>query len=100
MNYYGFATEMIYQNKYVMSSPMKLVEAELKSRSINYNQNDMDRWCLGNASIQIDSLGNIMCVKISNNEKRRIDGAVTLIILYEVFRRHRDEMMSILQAEQ
>ena len=79
---------------------MKLVEAELKSQSINYNQNEMDRWCLGNASIQIDNLGNIMCVKVNNNDKRRIDGAVTLIILYEVFRRHRDEFMKMLQAEQ
>lgn len=100
MEYYGFNCEMIYQNKYVMSGPMKLVEAELKSQSINYNQNEMDRWCLGNASIQIDNLGNIMCVKVNNNDKRRIDGAVTLIILYEVFRRHRDEFMKMLQAEQ
>ena len=98
MNYYGFNCEMIYQNRYVMSPPMKLVEAELKSQSINYNNNEMDRWCFGNASIQIDNLGNVMCVKVNGNEHKRIDGAVTLIMLFEMFRRHRDEFMKMLIA--
>ena len=93
MDFYNFECEMIYQNRNVMSSPMKLVEADLKARYINYNRNEMDLWCLGNASMEMDNLGNVMCVKIDNQKSRRIDGAVTLIILYEVFRRYRNDFM-------
>lgn len=93
MDMYGIECEMIYQNRYVMSSPMKLVEADLKARLINYNQNDMDKWCLGNSSMEIDDLGNVMCVKMENQRGKRIDGAVNLIILYETFRRYRSEFI-------
>lgn len=89
MDFYGFDYEMVYQNKLTLSNAMKLVEADLKDRLINYNENPVDRWCLGNASMEIDSLGNVMAVKINNQAQRRIDGAVTLIILYEMFRRYR-----------
>lgn len=91
MNEYGFECEMIYQNRHVMSSPMKLVEAELKARLINYNQHKVDKWCLGNSSMEMDNLGNVMCVKVNNQPGRRIDGAVTFIILYEVYRRFRSD---------
>ena len=95
MDEYGFDCEMVLQNKFVMSNPMKLVEADLKGRLINYNNNPIDAWCLGNASIEIDNLGYIMCVKINNQRTRRIDGAVTLIILYEMFRRYRSEFLQM-----
>lgn len=93
MNDYGFEYEMIYQNRNVMSPPMKLVEADLKARYINYNRNEMDMWCLGNAALEMDNRGNIMCVKIDNQKSKRIDGAVTLIILYEMFRRYRNDFV-------
>lgn len=94
MEFYGFDCEMVYQNKLTLSTPMKLVEADLKDRLINYNENPVDRWCLGNASMEIDSLGNVMAVKINNQAARRIDGAVTLIILYEMFRRYRTQLQN------
>lgn len=94
MDYYGFECEMVYQNKITLSNAMKLVEADLKDRLINYNENPVDRWCLGNASMEADSLGNVMAVKINNQAQRRIDGAVTLIILYEMFRRYRTTLYS------
>lgn len=93
MDEYGFNCEMILQNRFVMSQPMKLVEADFKEQLINYNENPVDRWCFGNASMQIDSLGNVMCVKINNQPNKRIDGAVTTIILYEVYRRYRTEFI-------
>jgi phage terminase large subunit-like protein len=97
MDDYGFDCEMIYQNRFVMSSPMKLVEADLKAQMINYNQNEMDKWCLGNAAMEMDNLGNVMCVKVNNQKSKRIDGAVNLIILYEVFRRCRNDFMNNLK---
>lgn len=94
MDEYGFNTEMILQNRFVMSQPMKLVEADFHEQLINYNENPVDKWCYGNASMQIDGLGNVMCVKINNQPNKRIDGAVTTIILYEVYRRYRTDFIS------
>lgn len=93
MDEYGIETEVIQQNPAVMSSPMKLVEADLKSRIINYGANPMDKWCLGNASMQVNNNGQVMCVKIGNQASRRIDGAVTLVILYATLQRFRSEYM-------
>lgn len=93
MEYYGFDCEIVVQNKLVMSNPMKLVEADLKSQLINYNENPVDQWCLGNASMEMDNLGNVLCVKINNQAARKIDGAVTLIILYEIYRRYRSDLL-------
>ena len=91
MDEYGFDTEIVIQNKLTLSNAMKLVEADFKARRINYNENEIDQWCLGNASMEIDDLGNVMCVKINNQHSKRIDGAVTMIILWEMYRRHRSD---------
>ena len=94
MDEYGFECEIVLQNKLTLSNAMKLAEAELKARRVNYNENPMDRWCLGNASMEIDDLGNVMAVKINNQHSKRIDGAVTLIILYEIYRRWRSDFVA------
>ena len=93
MDEYGIDTEMIQQNPAVMSSPMKWVEADLKARLINYGRNPIDMWCFSNASMQIDNLGRVMCVKINKQHSRRIDGAVTMIILYATLQRFKSEFM-------
>jgi phage terminase large subunit-like protein len=95
MGEYSLEIEMILQGK-VLSNAMKLVEADLKDQVINYNENEMDRWCLGNAAIEMDNLGNIMCVKVKKQASKRIDGAVTLIILYEIYRRYRNEFHKLI----
>lgn len=93
MDYYNITTELIQQSKEVMSQPMKLVEADLKSRLIEYGNNPVDEWCFGNASIEVDNLGRVLCVKINGQPSRRIDGAVTTIILYATYMRFRSEFM-------
>lgn len=93
MEYYGIETELIQQTSSVMSSPMKWVEADLKAQVINYGLNPVDKWCLGNASIQVDNIGRVMCVKINGQHSKRIDGAVTLIILYATLQRFKSEYM-------
>lgn len=94
MDDYGIECECILQNPNVMSSPMKLVEADLKSRLIEYGGNEMDKWCLSNCCMQVDNLGRAMAVKIPAMPSKRIDGAVTLIILYATFQRFRSEYMA------
>lgn len=96
MDYYGFDCEMVIQNKATLSNAMKLCEADLKAQVINYNENDIDAWCLGNAAIDVDNLGNCQAVKIPGQPNKRIDGAVTLIILYEIYRRYRSDFSKMI----
>lgn len=91
MDDYGFETDQVLQNKYVLSQPMKLVEADFHDRLINYNMNPVDAWCLGNTGMKVDDHEHVTPVKIAGHPGRRIDGAATLIDLYEVYRRNRTE---------
>ena len=96
MDEYGFECEMIYQNRYVLSNPMRLVEADIRDQAINFNDNEIDKWCLGNTSVQVWDTGHIMPVKIKGQSARRIDGTLSLIMAYEMLRRYRTEMMNAL----
>ena len=97
MDEYGFEYEMIYQNRYVLTSPMRLVEADIRDQLINRNDNPIDIWCLSNTSIQMWDTGHIMPIKIKNQASRRIDGTLSEIMCYEMFRRYRTEMMNALR---
>ena len=76
---------------------MKLVESDLKAQYVNYNENAIDAWCLSNAAMEIDDVGNVQAVKIAGQPGKRIDGAVTLIIVYEMYRRYRSELIKLLK---
>lgn len=95
---YTFETEMIAQGR-ALSNAMKLVEADLKSQIVNYSENKMDKWCLQNCCCKVDDIGNIQPVKVPGQHSKRIDGAVTLIILYELFRRYRSDFISQFKSE-
>ena len=97
MDEYGFETEMIYQNRYVLSSPMRLVEADLRDQLIAFNDNPIDKWCLTNTAVQVWDTGHIMPIKIKGQASRRIDGTLSLIMSYEMLRRYRTEMMNALR---
>lgn len=97
MDEYGFDCEIVIQNALSLSNALKLCEADLQAQLINYNENPIDRWCLGNAALKTDNIGNCMVVKIPGQNSRRIDGAVTLIILYEMFRRYRSDIRAALK---
>lgn len=98
MDSYGWTKEnedliLILQNAQTLSNALKLCEADLKKQIINYNENKIDRWCFKNAGIKVDDRSQCLCVK--TEKAKRIDGAVTLIILYETYRRYRTEYKQI-----
>lgn len=92
MDDYGFETERLDQGR-ALSNAMKLVEADLKSRVINYRENEVDKWCLENCCCEVDNVANIQPVKPKGQKGKRIDGTVTLIMVYEMFRRYRTDFM-------
>lgn len=85
--------EMINQNSLTLNSAIRLVEAEFKARNINYNENPVDRWCLSNSCIKVDDQRRALIVKTNNENK--IDGAVTLASLFEVYRRYRSDLLKL-----
>lgn len=95
---YGFETEMLAQGR-ALSNAMKLVEADLKSRVINFGGSDVDKWCLSNCCCKVDGVGSIQPVKIPGQPCRRIDGALTMIMLNEILRRYRSEFVTITGGE-
>lgn len=99
MGEYGWMKEnedliLILQNAQTLSNAMKLAEADLKHQLVNYNENVIDKWCMKNAGIKVNDLGQ--CIAVKTEPSRRIDGAVTLIILYEMYRRYRTEYKQII----
>ena len=68
----------VAQGAKTFSGPMKVLEADLKSNLINYNNNPVTKWNLSNAAIKTDTNQNIALVKTSN-PKRRIDGVASLM---------------------
>ena len=93
MDGYGIDCECIPQKPVIMSNPMKWLESDLKAQLVNYGNNPVDKWCFGNCSVQVNNLGQQLAVKINNQPQRKIDGAVTAIILYATFQRFRSEYM-------
>lgn len=81
----------------ILSDPMKLMEADINSRLVNYNQNPVDAWCLENLGFQVDNLGYVWPVKKDNKPANRIDGAVSLIICYALLKEHRTEYLSVIR---
>ncbi len=95
MEEYGFDTEMLSQGR-ALSNAMKLAEAELKSRNVNYRNNAIDKWCLANCACAVDDVGNIQPVKVKTQKSKRIDGALTLIMCMEMYRRYRTDYQTLI----
>ena len=86
---------MILQNAQTLSNAIRLCEADFRSKIINYNRNPVDKWCFKNASIKVDD--KRQCLIVKSEQSKRIDGAVALAILYEMFRRYRSEYSQIIE---
>ena len=87
---------LIQQNAQTLSGAIRLCEADFKSRLINYNDNAVDKWCFGNACLKLDNLRQ--CLIVKTKPSQRIDGAVSLAILYEMYRRYRTDFKTMVEG--
>lgn len=94
MESYGFDMVEVRQGAKTMSGPMKQMGADLAAKKINYNNNQMLKWCLTNTSIKTDENGNIRPVK--DKQRARIDGAVSLLDAYVIYQEKYNEYKKIL----
>ena len=98
MDEYGWTkqygdVEMVLQNAQTLNNAILLVEADLKARLINYNENPVDRWCFSNSCLKVNDLRQAIVIKTENSKK--IDGSVTLVSLYEMYRRYRSDLKKL-----
>ena len=77
----GFDMIKVVQGPKTMSNPMKELEADLKEKNVNYNNNPILKWCLLNTAVEVDKNDNIRPIK-GKKSKQRIDGTVSLIDAY------------------
>ena len=89
------AMEQVIQGKKTLSGPMKELGADLEAKKINYNSNSILKWCLTNTAVDVDKNGNIQPIK-TTNQRRRIDGAVSLLNAYVVLKRHYEEYLGMI----
>jgi Phage terminase-like protein, large subunit len=67
----------------------------LQAKRINYNNNPILKWCLTNTAVKRDDNDNIRPVK-GQNQRQRIDGAVSLLIAYTVLFNHMDDYKALI----
>ena len=99
MDYYGWSKSndelvMIIQNAQTLSNAIKLLEADLTHRLVNFNDNEVDKWCLKNACLKVNDLSQ--CLIVKSEPSSRIDGAVCKAILYEMYRQNRTEWLQMI----
>jgi phage terminase large subunit-like protein len=92
---HGFTMEKVRQGAQTLSQPMKELGADLQAKRINYNNNPILKWCLTNTAVKRDDNDNIRPVK-GQNQRQRIDGAVSLLIAYTVLFNHMDDYKSMI----
>jgi len=89
--------EMVLQNAQTLHNAIMLTEADLKAKLINYNENPVDRWCFSNSCLKVNDYRQAIIVKTENAKK--IDGSVTLVSLYEMYRRYRSDLKKLVGGD-
>lgn len=102
MEYYGWTkqyedVEMVLQNAETLNNAILLVEADFKAKLINYNKNPVDRWCFKNSCLKVNDRRQALVVK--TEKAKKIDGSVTLVSLYEMYRRYRGDFKKLVGGD-
>lgn len=93
----GFDMKQVVQDWGSISEPMKIVEADLRKKLVNYGNDSLDRWCLENTALTINTKREIMPIKVQGKDDKKIDGAVTLIICNRIYIDNRTEFLQLAQ---
>lgn len=85
--------EPIQQSHRALSSPMTLVEQDLKSKLIIYDNDTLDKFCLGNTAMDMNKDGQIKPMKDRENPINRIDGTAALIDCYFIYEEYKPDYL-------
>lgn len=78
----------------VLDNPTKTLEADMRDKTVNYQNNPVCKWCFENAGIVLDKLGRMMLTKMDTT--KRIDGSASKVICYTVLEWYRSEFMALI----
>jgi phage terminase large subunit-like protein len=81
MKNYGFEMVKCAQGAITFNQPMRNMEADLRAKNINYNNNPILKWCLTNVTVKHDDNDMIRPIK-GTSTRKRIDGMVSLLDAY------------------
>lgn len=73
-----------------LNGAMSSLETDLMFKKLCYNDNEVDRWCLRNTALKLNTMGLKMPVKLYNQSKNRIDGTLGFLISYATYSRYSD----------
>jgi phage terminase large subunit-like protein len=90
----GFIMKPCAQGAITFSQPMRVMEADLKSKLINYNNNPIFKWCLTNTTVKYDDNDNMRPIK-GKNQRQRIDGMVSALDAYVGLSEHSEEYINL-----
>lgn len=79
------------QGAQTLSIPIQELEANLKDKIIVYQNNPITKWCLSNATVEMDRNGNYLLQK--GNPKQKIDGVATILNCYVSYLEHKEYFM-------
>ena len=85
----------VIQGAKTFSSPLKMMESELKANKVIYQNSPILRWNLANAKVNIDRNDNLSLIKTSNASKR-IDGVASLMDAFIVYENNKEDYLSII----
>ena len=84
-------TEVIRHREVTNHWQLVLASVDTWYKKVNYNNNPILKWCLTNTAVKKSGLNNIQPVKIS--ERRRIDGAVSLLNAWVLYVKYYEDFM-------
>ncbi|WP_313894688.1 terminase TerL endonuclease subunit [Psychrobacillus sp.] len=85
----------VIQGKKTLSGPMRNMGADLEAKRINYNNNQITKWCLSNTSVDIDKNDNIQPSK-GKTQRKRIDGTAAMLNAYVVYQDKNQDYVNLI----
>lgn len=86
--------ERVPQSHTALSSPMTLVEQDLRSKLIVYDDDPIDKFCFQNTAMDINKYGLIKPMKDKSSPIKRIDGTAALIDCYFVYQEYKPDYLA------
>lgn len=88
--------ENVPQDFRCLNNPMRLLEADLRAKLVNYNNLYGDLYCFRNTGIKVDNIGRQIPCKIDNT--KRIDGTAAALCCYAVYEWNKSEFMRLIEG--
>lgn len=89
----GFV-ENVPQEPRCLNNPMRKLEADLRAKHVNYNNQYGDFWCFRNTGVKLDKLGRAQPAKM--HKTQRIDGTAAAVCCYTMLEWYRSEFMLLI----